>query len=93
MIEEWNLPTKPSTKHRDSPNTVELEALPPDDLRNLVREIIEQHTDDRRIRVLEACRPAPLEGSAPPHSRSEGRLRTFGWRAMGRRGEASPFGQ
>jgi hypothetical protein len=53
LIEEWNLPTKPSTKHKSFPNTVELEALPPDDLRGLVRESIEQHVDDHQRHLLE----------------------------------------
>jgi len=61
MILEWDLPTKPSTKHRDFPNTVELEALPPERLRNLVADIIEQHVDDSRLQVIEAAEASERE--------------------------------
>ena len=52
LIEEWNLPTKPSTKHKSFPNTVELEALPPDLLRDLVRTCITAHVDEAQLDVI-----------------------------------------
>ena len=50
QIEQWNLPTRP-TKSSDSRSknfgaiSVELDAIPPDELRALVQEVIEQHLD------------------------------------------------
>lgn len=57
QIEEMNLPTRP-TKGTDSRArkfegaSVELDAIPPDDLRRLVRECIESHIDHRALAVL-----------------------------------------
>jgi hypothetical protein len=61
QIERWNLPTRP-TKNTDSrargfvrehgTGSVELDAIPPDALRALVREAIERHMDPGRLRVM-----------------------------------------
>jgi hypothetical protein len=59
QIEEWGLPTRP-TKKTDSRSknfqgeSVEVDAIPPDHLRELCRGVIEQHLPiDERDRVLE----------------------------------------
>lgn len=60
QIEEWNLPTKPPKK-TDSRSksftggTVEIEAIPPDDLRAMARRCIEQHVDQHQLGVLLAA--------------------------------------
>jgi len=61
QIDEWELPTRP-TKTTDSrarafvrehgTGSVELDAIPPDRLRALVREAIERHMDPGRLRVM-----------------------------------------
>jgi hypothetical protein len=57
QIQEWNLPTRP-TKRTDSRargfegESVEVDAIPPGQLRALVRECIEQHVDRQRLDVL-----------------------------------------
>jgi hypothetical protein len=61
QIDAWELPTKPSSKHKDFPDTVELEAVPPDQLRGLVRDCIEQHVDPRRLRAIEAAEESERE--------------------------------
>ena len=54
QIEEWDLPTRP-TKSGDSRaakfghRSVELDAIPPDDLRKLVQQQLEQHVDHRAL--------------------------------------------
>lgn len=61
QIEELNLPTKPSAKHRDFPNTVELEAIPPATLRRLVRGCIEQHVDPDLLAGIEVAEASERE--------------------------------
>lgn len=57
QISQWNLPTRP-TKQSDrraakfDGESVELDAIPPDDLRTLVRQVIEQHLDTERLERL-----------------------------------------
>jgi hypothetical protein len=57
QIEQWGLPTRP-TKKTDSRSktfqgeSVEVDAIPPDQLRELVRDCIEQHVDGRRLDLL-----------------------------------------
>ncbi len=57
QIDDMDLPTKPpkrSTHNRDfTGGTVEIEAIPARDLRELVAECIEQHIDQRHVDVLE----------------------------------------
>ncbi len=61
QIERWNLPTRP-TKASDSRSkkwtggdSVELDAIPADYLRGLVRHCISQHLDDEKLRVLKVA--------------------------------------
>jgi hypothetical protein len=60
QIEQWELPTRP-TKRTDSRSkgfageSVELDAISPDDLRDLCRDCIEQHIDHRRLEVLKVA--------------------------------------
>jgi hypothetical protein len=57
QIEAWALPTRP-TKKTDSRSkgfageSVEVDSIPPDDLRALVRQCIEQHVDERALQVM-----------------------------------------
>ena len=58
QIRRWNLPTRP-TKQSDtrarrfnSERSVELDAIPPNDLRDLVREVIEYHMPRRELLAL-----------------------------------------
>lgn len=61
QISQWNLPTRP-TKQSDSRSkkfeeefgegSVELDAIPPDELRRLVSEAIAQHADPRTIAIM-----------------------------------------
>jgi hypothetical protein len=58
QVEQWNLPTRP-TKQTDtrakkfgSATSVELDAIPADKLRALVRECIERHVDQRQLKIL-----------------------------------------
>ncbi|NQT14231.1 MAG: hypothetical protein HQ582_15860 [Planctomycetes bacterium] len=68
QIEAWNLPTRP-TKKTDTRaknfkgDSVELDAIPPAKLRELVRNCIEQHVDHgvlARTRTIEAAERATL---------------------------------
>lgn len=57
QIEEWNLPTRP-TKTSDTRarnfkgDSVELDAIPSAQLRQLVRDCIEQHVDERALQTI-----------------------------------------
>jgi hypothetical protein len=61
QIDHWNLPTRP-TKTSDSragafvrehgTGSVELDAIPPGALRDIVREAVERHLDPDRLRVM-----------------------------------------
>jgi hypothetical protein len=60
QIAEWHLPTRP-TKASDSRSrhwkgpSVELDAIPPDRLRQLVRNAIERHISPERLAVIEVA--------------------------------------
>jgi hypothetical protein len=61
QVEQWNLPTRP-TKKTDtrakkfgSDTSVELDAIPADKLRTLVRECIERHVDRHQLKILKAA--------------------------------------
>jgi hypothetical protein len=61
QIVEWNLPTRP-TKTSDSRSvtwqggdSVELDAIDPNRLRDLVREVIERHVDEQKLATLRAA--------------------------------------
>ncbi|PWT84412.1 MAG: hypothetical protein C5B56_15670 [Proteobacteria bacterium] len=58
QVEKWNLPTRP-TKQTDtrakkfgSATSIELDAIPADKLRQLVRECIERHVDQHQLTIL-----------------------------------------
>lgn len=57
MIDQWNLPTRPTkTSDTRAKNfgtiSVELDAIPPDDLRALVQVMIERHLPRRQFEIL-----------------------------------------
>jgi hypothetical protein len=60
QVEEWNLPTRP-TKQTDTRakkfngTSVELDAIPADKLRALVRECIERHVDQHQLKILKVA--------------------------------------
>jgi hypothetical protein len=54
QIEEYNLPTRPEKADR-SRNAVELDALPPNILRRLIRNAIGRHLPKRELKVLLAA--------------------------------------
>lgn len=66
QISEWDLPTRP-TKRTDTRSrrfvgdSVEVDAIVPDVLRQLVRNRIEQHVDDHRLEVLQAAEESERE--------------------------------
>jgi len=61
QVEEWNLPTRPTkqtdsrAKKFNSATSVELDAIPADKLRALVRGCIERHVDKRKLQVLKVA--------------------------------------
>jgi len=67
QVEEWNLPTRP-TKQTDtrakrfgSETSVELDAIPADKLRQLVRECIERHVDQHQLQILKIIEESERE--------------------------------
>jgi hypothetical protein len=60
QIEQWDLPTRP-TKDSDTrsknfgPISVELDAIAPDTLRDIVAKAIERHLPERRLEILRAA--------------------------------------
>jgi hypothetical protein len=60
QVEQWNLPTRP-TKQTDTRakkfvgTSVELDAIPAHQLRQLVRECIERHVDQQQLTLLRAA--------------------------------------
>ena len=66
QISAWSLPTRP-TKRTDTRSrnfdggSVEVDAIPPAQLRQLVREAIEQNIDRRALRVLMAAEESERE--------------------------------
>jgi hypothetical protein len=80
QVDEWNLPSRP-TKMTDTRSkkfagtSVELDAIPAEKLRGLVRECIERHVDKRKLDLLRIVEKserellttwaATLGGSAP----------------------------
>jgi hypothetical protein len=68
QIIEWNLPTRP-TKASDSRakrwkgDSVELDAIPPNLLRQLVRNAIERHISPARLAVIEAAEASEREAA------------------------------
>jgi hypothetical protein len=66
QVEEWNLPTRP-TKQTDTRakkfagTSVELDAIPAHQLRQIVRECIERHVDQQQIELLRAAEDSERE--------------------------------
>lgn len=66
QIEAWDLPTRP-TKQSDSRSktfggeSVEVDAIPPSQIRNLVYDCISQHADPRELERIEAIEEAERE--------------------------------
>jgi hypothetical protein len=67
QVEEWNLPTRP-TKQTDtrakkfgSATSVELDAIPAHQLRELVREVIERHVDQEQLALLRVAEQSERE--------------------------------
>jgi hypothetical protein len=66
QVEQWDLPTRP-TKMKDSRAkkfvgaSVELDAIPARKLRELVRECIERHVDQRQLEVLKVAEASERE--------------------------------
>src|SRR5262245_14882739 len=67
QVEEWNLPTRP-TKQTDtrakkfgSSTSVELDAIPADKLRQLVRDCIERHVDQHQLKILKVAEESERE--------------------------------
>jgi hypothetical protein len=61
QVEEWNLPTRP-TKQTDTrakkfgnATSVELDAIPAQKLRQIVRECIERHVDQDQLKILKVA--------------------------------------
>jgi hypothetical protein len=67
QIREWNLPTRPTkrTGNRHAKNFVgdscELDAIPPDQLRLLMRDCIERHIDQHHLATLRAAEESERE--------------------------------
>jgi hypothetical protein len=57
QIEEWNLPTRPTKRNKNTHakgfvgDSVELDAIPADKLRGLVRSCIERHIDKKKLEI------------------------------------------
>jgi hypothetical protein len=67
QVEEWDLPTRPTkqtdTRAKKFANTtsVELDAIPADKLRALVRECIERHVDQHQLQILRTAEESERE--------------------------------
>jgi hypothetical protein len=64
QIEMWNLPTRPTKKsdtraatfrRQHGTDSVELDAIPPDELRQLVKDAIDSHMDPWALKVLKVA--------------------------------------
>jgi hypothetical protein len=68
QVEEWGLPSRPTKREGNShakgfeADSVELDAIPPEQLRALVREAIEQHIDRQALEDLRAQEERDREG-------------------------------
>jgi hypothetical protein len=66
QVEEWNLPTRP-TKQKDprakkfKGESVELDAIPANKLRSLVKGCIEKHVDQEQLKVLRVAEQSERE--------------------------------
>lgn len=104
QVEQWNLPTRPTkrtdtrAKRYGNKPSVELDAIPPDLLRALVRECIERHIDRGvlwRLEQIEREERRGLEQFAAAWTHDEGD--GDDWRKRGRPGKnsetVSPFSE
>jgi hypothetical protein len=75
LVEDWDLPTRepkrktPADRRWPHDFACELDAIPPDDLRSLVRWGIKQHLPDDKLKVV----PLPKRANAPGSSSGQGR--------------------
>jgi hypothetical protein len=66
QISEWNLPSRPTKKSDPrakgfSTESVELDAIHPDELRRLVQDAIDRHIDQDELRVLKVAEESERE--------------------------------
>jgi hypothetical protein len=67
QVEQWNLPTRPTktmdtrAKKFGSATSVELDAIPAQKLRQLVRECIERHIDQDQLKILNVAEESERE--------------------------------
>jgi hypothetical protein len=67
QVREWNLPTRPPKRESNAdkkwPYTFacELDAIPPDDLRNLVERVINEHLPQRELAILKVSEASERE--------------------------------
>jgi hypothetical protein len=67
QVEQWNLPTRPTkqtdtrAKKFNSATSIELDAIPARQLRQLVRECIERHVDRHQLQILRAAEESERE--------------------------------
>jgi hypothetical protein len=67
QIEEFNLPTRPTKRegnthaHNFEGESVELDALPANELRSMVREVIERHISDHQLTTLRVAEESERE--------------------------------
>lgn len=61
LIDQFNLPTRPPKSTRKTEIAVELDALPPNELRRIVREAIEQHITPQDLEVLRTAEASERE--------------------------------
>ena len=80
QIERWNLPSRPTKqvgigKKWKGGDSVELDAIHPDELRTLVRQAIERHIDPRQLITLQVAEASEREllKAWRPDASSEGR--------------------
>jgi hypothetical protein len=67
QVEQWSLPTRPTkttdsrAKKFGSATSVELDAIPADKLREIVRECIERHVDRHQLQILRTAEESERE--------------------------------
>jgi hypothetical protein len=67
QVEQWDLPTRPTkmsdtrAKKFNNAQSVELDAIPAAQLRQLVRECIERHIDQQQLNILRAAEKSERE--------------------------------
>jgi hypothetical protein len=67
QIEQYQLPTRPTKQHKNTHaknfkgDSTELDALPAEVLRDLVREVIERHIDQRQLEITQVVEESERE--------------------------------